>query len=300
MRRFLVIALLLVFVAATAACDEDGNGLFTYDADAPLSIRTKDSWQDGNLRVISLTYASPRGGRVPALLVVPRGHGPFAGLIVQHGLPGDRFATLQFAEDLARTGAVVVGIDAPWARAGRLLTFTKRDRSEQIQLIIDLRRAVDLLQARDDVGDDRIGYLGVSYGAAMGGLLAGVEDRIAAFVLSSGDGGLVTHFTGVEDAQGPLSQLPAARRKSWLAAMEPIEPLNWIGKAEAPILFQSGRDDDLVPPADAREFQQAAPEGKDVRWYDSGHFLPRKAWCDAARWLEEKIAVAADEDPACG
>jgi dienelactone hydrolase len=218
---------------------------------------------------------------------------------VQHGLPGDRFGVLEVAADLARLGAVVVAIDAPWARRKSPPSFTKRDRTDQIQLMIDLRRAVDLLQSRNDVDDDRIGYLGISYGAAMGGLFAAVEDRIAAFVLAVGDGGLVTHVTGAEDADGPLSRLSAAQRESWLAAMEPIEPLKWIGRAEAPILFQSGRHDEAVPPADAREFHQAAGEPKDVRWYDSGHFLPPEAWCDAARWLQEEIAVAGDKHQAC-
>jgi dienelactone hydrolase len=296
-----VTVLLLLLVGIAAACDDGGSerDLFAYDDGAPLSIRTQDSWQSGNVRVTSLSYASPMGGRVPALLVTPRGDGPFAGLIAQHGLPADRFGMLQVAEELARLGAVVVAIDAPWARRRELPMFTKRDRADQIQLIVDLRRAVDLLQSRDDVDDDRIGYLGVSYGAAMGGLFAGVEDRIAAFVLAVGDGGLVTHFTGPEDAGGPLSRLPAARRERWLAAMEPIEPLRWIGSAEAPILFQSARDDEAVPPADAREFHRAAREPKDVRWYDSGHFLPPQAWCDAARWLQERIAIAGNEHPAC-
>jgi dienelactone hydrolase len=292
-----------LLVGFTAACDEGGserrNGLFAYDDGAPPSIRAKDYWHNGGVRVTSLTYASPMGGRVPALVLVPRGNGPFAGLIVQHGLPGDRFGVLQDAADLAGLGVVVVAIDAPWARRRELPNFTERDRADQIQLIVDLRRAVDLLQSRDDVDDDRIGYVGFSYGAAMGGLFAGVEDRIAAFVLAVGDGGLVTHLTGPEDADGPLSRLPAARRKSWLAAMEPIEPLKWIGSAEAPILFQSGRHDEAVPPADAREFHQAAREPKDVRWYDSGHFLPPEAMCDAARWLQEEIAVAGDKHPAC-
>ena len=296
------VILLLLLVSITAACDEGGSerkGLFAYDDGAPLSIRMADSWQSGNVRVISLSYASPMGGRVPALVVVPPGDGPFAGLIAQHGLPADRFGMLQVAEELARLGAVVVAIDAPWARRREVPNLTKRDRADQIQLIVDLRRAVDLLQSRDDVDEDRIGYLGISYGAAIGGLFAGVEDRIAAFVLSVGDGGLVTHFTGPEDAEGPLSRLPAARRESWLAGMKPIEPLKWIGRAEAPILFQSGRGDEAVPPADAREFQQAADEPKEVRWYDSGHFLPPRAWCDAARWLEDRIGIAGDEHPAC-
>jgi hypothetical protein len=134
----------------------------------------------------------------------------------------------------------------------------------------------------------------------MGGLLAGIEDRIAALVLASGDGGLVSHFTGTGAyAHGPLSQLPPARRKRWLDAMRPIEPIRWIGRAHAPILFLSGRRDELVPPADARKYQQAAHEPKDVRWYDSGHVLPSKALCDAARWLEERIGIVADKDPAC-
>jgi hypothetical protein len=86
--RVIVILLLL---AVTAGCDGDSerpNRLFGYDTGAALSVRTKSSSQEGNLRVIRLTYASPLGGRVPAIVVVPRGDGPFAGLIVQHGLPG--------------------------------------------------------------------------------------------------------------------------------------------------------------------------------------------------------------------
>jgi len=36
--------------------------------------------------VESITYASPIGGEVPALVVIPKGKGPFPGVIVQHGL----------------------------------------------------------------------------------------------------------------------------------------------------------------------------------------------------------------------
>jgi uncharacterized protein len=295
----LVIVVVLLLGIATACGHDGGSGLFAYDDDAPLAIRTVDSWPSGNLRVSRISYASPRGGRVPALIVAPSGDGPFAGLIVQHGLPGDKFQVLPIAEDFARTGAVVVAIDAPWSRRAELPDFTERDRVDQIQLMVDLRRAVDLLDSRDDVDDNRIAYVGVSYGAAMGGLLAGIEDRISAFVLASGDGGLVSHFTGPDDADGPLSQLPPARRKRWLHAMRPIEPIKWIGRAEAPILFLSARNDELVPPADARKYQQAAHEPKDVRWYDSGHILPPQAMCDAARWLEERIGIVADNDPAC-
>src|SRR5439155_273839 len=208
----------LLCAIAVTGCGAAGRGPFDYDAGAPLDVRVSSSHFDGGVRVRELTYASPKGGRVPALLFVPSGRGPFAGLIVQHGLPSSKEDVAFDAEDLARLGAVVIAIDAPFARrSGAPIAFTRRDRKEQIQLIVDLRRAVDLLRARADVDDDRIAYLGISYGAAMGGLLAGAEHRIAAFVLISGDGGLVEHFNGPEDRSGPLFMLSPTRRRAWLA-----------------------------------------------------------------------------------
>jgi dienelactone hydrolase len=285
-------------VVSAAACGGTGavgpaSDPFVYDGGASLDVREIGSWQAEGVTVHDVSYASPRGGRVPAFVVVPNGDGPFAGLIVQHGMPSSRREMLPTALEFARLGAVVVAIDAPFARrSGDPVRFDERDRAEQIQLIVDLRRAVDLLRARSDVDGARIAYLGISYGAAMGGLLAGVEHRIATFVLAVGDGGLVEHFGPRRDAGGSLPSLPADRRRRWLNAMQPIEPLRYITRASAPLFLQSGRQDNLVPPADARRYQRAAPEPKQVKWYDSGHQLPPQATCDQARWLSEHVGIA--------
>lgn len=291
----------LLCTALLAGCgDVEAGGPFAYGRDAPLDIRIDGSRRARGLRIIELTYASAKAGRVPALLVVPSHKGRFAGLIVQHGLPGSKQDVLGAAEELARLRAVVLAIDAPFARrGGDPISFTRRDRNEQIQLIADLRRAVDLLRSRSDVDKSRIAYLGYSYGGAMGGLLAGAEKRIAAFVLMVGDGGLVEHFTGADDSGGPVSALPPKLRRQWLAAMRPIEPLAWIRKARTPLLFLSGRHDELVPSSDATRYQSAAPEPKTIRWYDSGHFLPEAAWCDAARFLALHVQIAAEKHSNC-
>jgi dienelactone hydrolase len=193
-------------------------------------------------------------------------------------------------------------IDAPFNRPqqGRVrsdpLTFTPKDRAEQIQLIVDLRRAIDVLEARPDVKTDQLAYFGVSYGAAMGGLLAGVEDRIRAYVLAVGDGGLVSHFAGPDDTDGPLQALPAQQRERWLQAMRPIEPLNFIGQAApAALLFLAGTKDESVPPEDARRFYQAASQPKEVRWYEAGHFLDCTARKDMMAWLARHISHWTDE-----
>jgi uncharacterized protein len=293
-------------VAATptsgAASGGDLTRLFDYDRRQPLATTTQQAWEEADgITVASISYASPKGGQVPTLLVVPTGRGPFAGVIVQHGMPATKESMLAAGKDLARTGAVAVLVDAPFNRpehggpGSDPLSFTPKDRDEQIQLIVDLRRAVDLLVARPDVDQARLAYYGVSYGAAMGGLLAGVEHRPKAYVLAVGDGGLVSHFTGPDDADRPeVQSFPAEQRQRWLQAMRPIEPINFVGKAApAALLFQAGTRDELIPQQDTRRYYQAASQPKQLRWYAAGHELNCAARTDMAAWLARHVRIDA-------
>jgi dienelactone hydrolase len=60
------------------------------------------------VRVSAITYKSPGGGRVPALVFVPSGEGRHAGLVVQHGRPSRKEDVAHDAAELARLGAVVI------------------------------------------------------------------------------------------------------------------------------------------------------------------------------------------------
>lgn len=282
-----------------------GRALFDYDQKGPLASRVEKVGEiKRGVRTTSLSYASPVDGRVPATLIAPDRPGPLPALIIMHGLPGRRTDLILTGQSYARSGAVVLLIDAPFARPANSdrvepLTFTPRDRDEQIQLIVDLRRAVDLLRSRPEVDPDRIGYVGISYGASMGGLLAGVEDRIAAYALVVGDGGLVAHFTGQDEPDGPLQQLDHDARIQWLQAMEPIEPVYFVRHARVPKLLQSGRRDQLVSPADADVFHRFASEPKQVIWYDAGHQLDGQADCDRLRWLDDHLDLPEELPSRC-
>jgi uncharacterized protein len=277
--------------------------LFDYDQSAPLDIEAKPVVElNKGYKYQDLTYASPKGGRVPATLLVPaESSGPFAGIILMHGLPGDRTDNASFGRGLVLTGAVVLMIDAPFARPENRerdswpLTFDEVDRLEQIQLMIDLRRGVDLLIARDDVDPERIAYVGYSYGGAMGGLLAGIEPRIKAFGLMVGDGGIVSHFTGVDRAPlSELQRLPDEQLETWLKLMEPIEPIRFIGRAAPGSLFlQNALRDEAVTRDDALAYQAAGSEPKRIEWYESGHFLPREAFQHMVDWLGDEIGIDA-------
>jgi predicted esterase len=73
--------------------------------------------------------------------------------------------------------------------------------------------------------------------------------------------------------------------------MEPIEPIRYVGRANAPIYFQNGREDRLVPPADGMEYQAAGPAGSKVSWYPGGHGLNQQADLDMLAWLQERIGL---------
>jgi len=272
---------------------EANRHLFEYDHEAPLDMQEVLRRTEDDLSIVEITYASPKGGRVPATLIIPQGTGPFAGLVMQRSME------LEFGMRYAEYGAVVIYVDPPSFRPQDtgprgILTFTEQDREEQIQLIIDLRRAIDLLMARSDVDPERIAYLGVSYGGAMGGLLSGVENRFQAYVLVVGDGGLVTHVTNPENRSMPLNEF-FEEYKAWIDDMWSIEPIHYVNHASpTPILFQNALRDQYVNVEDAIRFQEAASEPKQVIWYDSTHWpLPEEAVMDNAKWLQQLIGPGA-------
>jgi hypothetical protein len=267
--------------------------LFGYDVGAPLNLQKTVQSSANGVEISSISFTSPGGGSAPGLMFEPVARpGPRPGIVLMHGLPGEASDMAGYAHALAQFGAVVIAIDAPFAgRSGDAVRFIAQDRTEQIQLIKDLQRAVDVLRAHPDVDDARIAYVGVSYGGAMGALFAGVERRLKTAVLVVGDGGLVSHYTGPADLSFMLG-MSCATRVAWFREMAPIEPIRFLPHASpTPLLLQSGRTDNLVPAADAQLLHAAAPEPRTIIWYEAGHGLNQQALVDRHAWLHEKIGL---------
>jgi len=295
--RTCALALSVVMGAAAQPADP-----FAYDASAPLALSTTLTRTDGEIEVYAIAFDSPKGGRVTGKMFVPRGKpgARYAGVLMAHGAPGSTANLDPRALYFARKGAVVIGIDAAFVRRDPKdpVAFTPRDAAEQVQTIVDMRRAVDVLVSRVDVDPARLGFIGNSYGAAMGGILAGVEERIRAFVLAVGDAGFVAHFTSADGGWlPPVSDLPAEQRNAWVAAMRLVSGEVFFPRAKGDrILLQSGRSDDAVLPHVAQAFHALAPAGAEKRWYDAGHRLPPEHFVDQIEFLHRKIGLAAPVD----
>lgn len=285
------------FLSPRPAQAEQADDPYAYDAAAPLDWRDSLETTTDGVEVRAFSFASPRGGRATGLVMVPARSGRVPGILLMHGAPGSARQAAPRALNLARKGAVVVALDAPWARTGGSpVTFTEADSLMQVQTVVDMRRAVDALLARADVDGDRLAFVGGSYGGAQGALLAGVEPRIRRFVLSAADGGMVAHFTTADGAPaGPAAELPAEAFARWRSSLERLEASAYAGRVPATTaaFFQHGRVDEIVPPAAARRIHDAFSGTKEVKWYDSGHRMPRVAQVDQMAWLHRTIGIDA-------
>ncbi len=159
------------------------------------TFRKSASNMRGDVAIHDISYASPKGGRVPAYLVVPKGKGPFAAVIWGHwyqdGSPFlNRKEFLDEAVALASSGVVSLLTDGPIARPGFVRDpdpLGDAHINYRVQQILDMRRGADLLLARSDVDPKRLAYVGHSYNASTGAFLAGIDKRFKAFVLMAGN-----------------------------------------------------------------------------------------------------------------
>lgn len=268
--------------------------LFDYDAAAPLAVQETGTERRGDVRIVDLSYASPRGGRVPAYLILPPGEGKHPGVLFLHPGQGDRSTFVDEAVELAGRGIVSLTLSAPFlrpenqAQRGGKPFDPERDRKEQLQTVLDLRRGLDLLVSRPEVDAKRLVYVGHSLGATVAGPLAGIDKRPIAQVLMAGFPSLTRAYTHGTGRVAIFFQeiLTAEQQKAYVEAMAPLDSVHYIGRAApAKLLFQFARRDEYISAWDAEVYVQAASDPKEVKWYDTDHFFNEEARRDRVEWV---------------
>lgn len=307
MRDLFTTLILVIISCGTAFAQAKPIGelrrMFDYDRTLPLDVKVVEGEDRNGVRIHDISYRSPKGGRVSAYLVAPSGkrRRKYAGVIFMHSRPGSRNNFLDEALSLAKAGAVSLLIDAPFSRAAGSKrdfdpTVTKpgADRDIYVQTVVDLRRGVDLLVSRPDVDPKRIGFVGHSYGAHTGAVLAGVERRIKAYVIMAGAPSL-TEFLRTSTLPAIVKtrdSLTKEQQESYFNTLADVDPINYIGHATpSALFFQFGRTDAYPTEEQARLYSERASSPKLVKFYDAGHALNDEAKRDRAEWLKEQIGL---------
>jgi cephalosporin-C deacetylase-like acetyl esterase len=298
-RRLLLASLLLILLRSGFAQDsftQDAKH-FDYDASVPLDVKELSAKSRDGVTIREITYASPKGGRVSAYLVVPQVEGKHAAILWAHWLmPHSAVANRQeFLEEsiaLASSGVASLLIDAPQAREG-----FKPGPSSVIfeQQVVDLRRGVDLLLSRSDVDPKRVAFVGHSFDAGAGAALDAVDKRLAAFVFMAGPQS-VSELVLSSDAPRMVElrkSTPMDKLKQQLQSVEWSDPGSYAAHlGPAPALFQYGlRDEEWVPLQDAKDYFAMSSGPKEVKFYDSDHALNAKARADRFAFLREHLGL---------
>ncbi|PYS47026.1 MAG: hypothetical protein DMF68_17150 [Acidobacteria bacterium] len=284
---------------------------FDYDRNAPIDVREVGREQRGDVTIIDLTYASPRGGRVPAYLVVPSGHGPFAAILFGHWMmPGSPFKNrrefLDEAIVLAKSGAISLLIDTPQVRPGFVaekdeMRKAVQDSEVARQQAIDFRRGLDLLTARPDVDHKRIAYVGHSFDAHVGGILSGVEKRIGSFVLMTGSFADEEYVFDPENAEmlKVRERIGEEKLRAFFKNYAWDDPSHFIShNAPAAVFLQFGRQDKPITEKMARHYYEMFAEPKKIAFYDAGHPLNAEARVERDLWLAERLSLPRPVDKA--
>jgi dienelactone hydrolase len=276
---------------------EERARAFDYDAKAPLDLREASVETVDGVEVRDISYASPKGGRVPGFLLAARGPGRRAGILFMHWGQGNRSEFLAEGLAAARAGAVALMIDAPYHRpefkGPTGMGSPEGERALFVQLVTDLRRGLDVLLARTDVDPARLGYVGHSLGATWGGALAGVDHRLRAAVLMGGLPSLTDPKHSYTDTLWDFFKQTFGDEKirAYQAVIALIDPEHFVGhSAPTRLLFQFARHDRFISAAAAKAYGAAASAPKEVRWYFTGHeFNDLGSLRDRAEWLTTQL-----------
>jgi len=244
-------AVLLVSTLVGVGCGGARPDAFP-DPGGPLDMhgRVVASTSAYTLELISFRGA---GGRsVDAYLSVPRRSGRHPGVVFLTGSGGSMLDFVPIELSFAEQGGVGLSIQQP------------NDATSWKPLVVNVRRALDLLAARPDVDPQRLGVSGLSLGAETAAIVAGVDPRPHVFDLMSARGRPVV--------------------------------LHYLRYAHGDTFYvQNGRADEVIPrPQLIRTIRaiEALHARLRIRWYPTMHTLDQVAYQSAVDWLSAKLHAA--------
>lgn len=245
---------------------ERARSFFAYDPVPLDAIETVVDSTNADFTTLRVEYDTGYGERMYGYLYLPRhASAPYETLIFytgdgawNSGTPAKPWSS-NFLIDMVKDGRAVFapvfrGLNdrvTPLAYTTANTSVAYRDHT--VMWTKEFRRSVDYVVSRGDVDEERIGYMGYSWGSMLAPILLAVEPRIEAAVLVVG---------GVQFQQS----LPEA------------DVFNYLPHVSVPVLMLNGRYDFYFPvETSQRPFFNnlgSRPDDKDLKLYETAHGVP--------------------------
>jgi len=262
----------------------------------PLDAKVEIVAEADNHTQCRVEFNGIKEDRVPAYLYLPKrkadAKSPMPAILLQYGSGGNKKTDyiVAIGKQFVARGFVVLTIDVPnqgerrnkdTNTAGPLGMLS----AEQVMHYCgDYGRAVDYLVSRADVDKERLGYVGISWGAITGITYVAYDPRIKAMGSMVGGG----NFMGLYSSK--LAEKVAAEGSK---SSDPVYHVARI--APRPLLFLNVTKDQLIMKSWAESLHKAAGPGAKVLWLETDHYfkgLDRAEVCNTViDFMDEKLAV---------
>lgn len=242
---------------------------YRMDHDAPLKPTEEAVAEADDHRQLRVEFNGINGDRVPAFLYLPKATaGPHPAVLLQYGTGGNKKTDyiVQIGQQFVASGFAVLTIDAP-LRGERRPPGKKDSLLDQLNpsrfahYCGDYSRAVDYLISRADVDRQRVGYVGISWGAVTGVTYVAHDPRVRAMAAICGGG----NFAGI--LSGHKSDDHGKSRPS----LDPVDHVGLI--APRPLKLINVTRDLLVARPFAESLHKAAGENSKVVWFETDHYF---------------------------
>jgi dienelactone hydrolase len=273
-RRFLgslaiVLGLVLGLAPAASATPKPNTGLGYRRL--PVHVTQHSVQRRGAALVRDISYQVSGQPAVSAYLVTPLDAGRHPATMFLHWLAepavSNRGEFLDEAVGLAQHGMVALLPQLVFP----ITVFpvgNSSDRASIVAQAVQLRRGLDLLDARNDVDRHRVAVVGHDYGAMYATLLGSVDrHRIAALVVMAADATWANWFV-LYFLDLPADQVPAYQR-----LFHSLDPINRIGCTSRPLLLQYATNDVYIPSGVMYAMASAAGARTTFDTYDTDHAL---------------------------
>jgi len=292
-RLLALLALLIVpFAARPAQAGGASGDIFEYQT-APGPVQVVPGRQVDSLREYLLSWSSgfispyAENNLVRARFFTPVGGGPFPAVVVLHAWKAKDFTIeKELCRRLAKQGMAALLLVLPYhgerapagSKSGALMLTADVSRTADAirQAVMDVKSAVDWLQADPHILPDEIGITGISLGAIIADLAMGVDSRIKVGVSLVGGGDLpyiVWHSLLTIGIKRRLAKAGFSL-ESLEEILRPLDPVTYAHQIPPRRLLMINGTEDLVIPRHAvDEFWKAAAQPS-IIWLPTGHYGP--------------------------
>ncbi len=264
-----------------------------------LAVKESVVNEAGDHTQFRVEFNGIKGDRVPAFLYVPKGKANPApqrrpAVLLQYGIGGNKKTDyiVAIGKQFVAAGFVVLTIDAPGCgerrgknkKAPAILAMLGGD--QVMHYCGDYSRAVDFLLTRPEVDKNRVGYVGISWGAITGITYVAYDPRVKAMASLVGGGNFLGTFTN------------KAGEKAAKDGSNSSDPVFHVARiAPRPLLLLNVTKDQLIPRFWSESLHKAAGAGSKVVWLETDHYfknVDREAVCRSViDFMDKGLAVKA-------